>query len=329
MLEHQEFQSEGDPPDTSGQESAYEGSKAPPSLPPRNSPPQPPPPPEAGNNPAAKGSDWRNNIKLGVECIGLVALIVYTVFSVLQWAQIRWTNRLTREALDGSNSTLSQTLTKMQAQTDATNRLYQEAQKQTASAATMAKNSGIQAKANGRSADAAKSAADTAKETLLVSERAYIRLEGPTLDFAAKAMNLPIVNSGRLPSGPMTTIVHSATFVSTSDRVFDRDVVDKSWEHTDWNSIPPGLSTNAVSIPFPLLDGKELNSGQQMVIVAGSLSYNDGFTNTPRQTWQFCFRTVHHLIMNKSIIIVCDPTHFLPALERIDGYPNNEHKDAP
>ena len=107
-------------------------------------------------------SSWRKNTTLVVEVIGLVALVLYTIFSILQWAQIRWTNRLTREALDGSNNTLQQTLQKMQGQTDATNRLYVEAQNQTRQATILANNSGKQA-------DAAQRAAKTAREALQAS----------------------------------------------------------------------------------------------------------------------------------------------------------------
>jgi hypothetical protein len=60
----------------------------------------------------------------------LAALIVYTVFSVLQWAQIRWTNRLTREALNGSDSALKQTLEKLQSQINQMSRLADNAGKQ-------------------------------------------------------------------------------------------------------------------------------------------------------------------------------------------------------
>jgi len=46
----------------------------------------------------------------------LAALIIYTIFSVLQWAQIRWTNRLTREALNGSDKALAQTIERLDRQ---------------------------------------------------------------------------------------------------------------------------------------------------------------------------------------------------------------------
>jgi hypothetical protein len=89
-------------------------------LPPVIATPDPPPPP-ANPNPANQNShEWRENTKLVLEVIGVVLLLVYTVFTALQWSQIRWTNRLTREALNGSDEALKQTLGKMQAQVNAT-----------------------------------------------------------------------------------------------------------------------------------------------------------------------------------------------------------------
>src|SRR5271157_2512334 len=92
-------------------------------LPPIYNPPQPPPPPNTNPPPSHKSSQWRENTKLGLEIVGLTVLIAYTIFSCLQWLQIRWTNRLTREALDGSNISLQQTLGKMQEQVNQMSRL--------------------------------------------------------------------------------------------------------------------------------------------------------------------------------------------------------------
>jgi hypothetical protein len=74
------------------------------------------------------GREWRKTIftkrvEIGIAFGGLLILILYTIFSALQWAQLRWTNRMTREALDGSNVSLNQTLDKMQKQIDAMNTL--------------------------------------------------------------------------------------------------------------------------------------------------------------------------------------------------------------
>jgi hypothetical protein len=73
-----------------------------------------------------RSGDMRENVKLGIEVLGLLVLIVYTIFSALQWAQMRSTNRLTKEALKGSDIALQQTLAKMQEQVNVAKEANQE-----------------------------------------------------------------------------------------------------------------------------------------------------------------------------------------------------------
>ncbi len=98
-------------------------------LPPVTTPPIPPPPTDNFCTANQDSHEWRENAKFVLQVIGVVLLFVYTVFTVLQWAQIRWTNRLTREALNGSDNALSQTLGTMRQQVntaDAANRISEE-----------------------------------------------------------------------------------------------------------------------------------------------------------------------------------------------------------
>jgi len=122
-LEHEEAQPQKDSTSTGDQIAANKGGDTGQRLPPASTPPQPPEPPAPHEPAPEQPYKWRRDLKLGIEFLGLTALIVYTVFSILQWAQIRWTNRLTREALNGSNETLRQTTEKMQLQANAMNRL--------------------------------------------------------------------------------------------------------------------------------------------------------------------------------------------------------------
>lgn len=115
---------------TSDYKAAHEAGEARDELPPIYNPPQPPPPPTTNPPPHHEPRQWRENTKLGLEIVGLTVLIAYTVFSCLQWLQIRWTNRLTREALDGSNISLQQTLGKMQEQVNQMKRLADNAGEQ-------------------------------------------------------------------------------------------------------------------------------------------------------------------------------------------------------
>jgi hypothetical protein len=112
---------------TGTQESQNQTTEARDDLPPTVHVFQSPPTPAADYPPNKEASKWRENTKLSLEITGLLVLIVYTVFSCLQWLQIRWTNRLTREALDGSAISLRQTLDKMQGEINEMKRLADNA----------------------------------------------------------------------------------------------------------------------------------------------------------------------------------------------------------
>lgn len=84
-------------------------------------PPQSPQSPTP-HDPAAQKSKWWDKCwehkQFILELVAFAVLCAYTGFACLQWLQIKWTNKLTREALDGSGQTLQATLGKMQGQID-------------------------------------------------------------------------------------------------------------------------------------------------------------------------------------------------------------------
>jgi hypothetical protein len=183
-----------------------------------------------------------------------------------------------------------------------------------------------QAGATERAAGAAGSAATTAEEAFHVSERAYVRIEDPRFNFSEKSMTLPLVNTGHMASGTLTSIAHKATFIlsSPSDIVTMDHASEISWQHSNFASISPG-NHESLEIPLPLLEEDKINKGLEMVIIAGSLSFNDGFPDTPLQNWKFCFQSYYHSVMKKNFIGFCNVEEILPEMEKADGYPNNEH----
>jgi hypothetical protein len=186
----------------------------------------------------------------------------------------------------------------------------------------------IQANAARISAEAAKSASQTAKDSLHVSERAYVVIEEPSFGFSTKSVSLPLVNSGHIPSGEMISVIHEATFnvATPTDRINYTIPNQIDWQHQRWDSILPGNHQSLI-IPIPLLEEDRVNVGTQMVVVAGSLTYNDGFIGSPQQKWKFCFRNWYQTVMKKPYLSPCNPDEILPYLEKADGYPNNEHRD--
>lgn len=133
-----------------------------------------------------------------------ITTVFYTVYAHRQWVAMsgqievmREANDLTHQALVGSDNTLQQTLTKMQGQIDATDRLYGEAQKQTQQIKTFADNSGRQAAAAQKSADTAFDAMKAAAEQSHSDQRAFVGISEAkplsySVDSATRSANLTV-----------------------------------------------------------------------------------------------------------------------------------------
>jgi hypothetical protein len=186
----------------------------------------------------------------------------------------------------------------------------------------------VQATESTVAANAAKSAAETAKDALHVSERAYVTIEEPAFDLSSKSLKLPLVNSGRIPAQTLVATVHTAFYElpDATGKISAGEPTDIGWQNSRYPSIGIG-NHDTIVIPLPLLDKDRYNSGLQLIIVAGELTYGDGFPDSQRQTWDFCFRTFYQVTMKFSFLSPCDSSEYLPQLIRLDGYPNNEHKD--
>lgn len=288
------------------------------------SPPSTPPPNE-------EPSKWRENTELGLTIGGLVVVIAYTIFSGLQWAQIRWTNRLTREALDGNGIALQQTLTKLQGQIDQegrqadnTHTLADRMKDQADRTKDLADQAKIQSHESTIAADAARSAADTAKDALHVSERAYLTVNSSQFDFDSGTVAIAITNTGHLPSGKVELKVFEVNAYNPNPQFAGAfPVVERHWNISVLNGISTGPPwTYYISIPGVTADG--VNSGHQVVQLGGILTYNDGFADTPDQIGRFCIRSVFDAKAKKPALVVCDPDAALDKLIRDVGYPANK-----
>jgi len=83
-----------------------------------------------------------------------------------------------------------------------------------------------------------------------------------------------------------------------------------------------------LKIPTIKMNADRLKSGLQLIIIAGFVSYTDGFNDTPKKSWPFCVQTSFHTIFNEVYMTNCDPSEYLPKLETVDGYPNNEQQNT-
>jgi hypothetical protein len=205
---------------------------------------QSPQAPAAEEKSKEANGDWREHVKLGIEILGLAALIVYTVFSILQWAQIRWTNRLTREALTLNETTNGQTLTKMQEQIDAA----RDANKETHNLL---------------------SATQGAIFEVVVEYSQSMTVKSPYIGVHA-------TNVGKTPARGFTGITYLLRKSSTGT------VIQRSSQKFTDTSVRPGGSPFAMLPVVPARNPKDY--ALETFTVSTRLSYDDGFGNHQIQT---------------------------------------------
>jgi hypothetical protein len=181
-------------------------------------------------------------------------------------------------------------------------------------------------RASVKASDAAASAADTAKESVHLSERAYVTTFAPLVDLDKKLLSVAINNSGRLPSGPAQIIPHSFLIpipIPSAPTVDLRTASEKHWSRDHFDAIQPGTPFT-LTVPLRGMNTHLLESGHQQILIVGYVTYNDGFSGTPDQQWNFCFLSVYSLPMKQVVMHPCDFGSFLPVAIKADGYPNNE-----
>ncbi len=193
--------------------------------------------------------------------------------------------------------------------------------------ATIAKNSAVQASATRKSAEAADSAAETAKETLHISERAYVVVGAPVLHASGKSVNVPILNDGRVPSGRIFLTIHEATInVPPAMKVsYKYQPIEIHWKRSVLESAVPNVTGLGINVPLPSADIEKIKSGTQQVFVVGNLAYNDGFPRDADVIWPFCYGTVFSEETKELNWSPCDSSMYLSQMIEIDKYPANEY----
>jgi hypothetical protein len=177
-----------------------------------------------------------------------------------------------------------------------------------------------------KAANAAKSAADTATAALHISERAYVSVISDKIDLDKKVVTLDLSNGGRIPSGRVEAVIHEMTV----DKLAPFDVSGNAIEHVWKRYYLPYFPANSIpfhiDLPLPAASKVKLEGGLQVVVVAGTITYTDGFPDDPPGQWPVCLSTVWHLIEKRIFLVPCDPEVEIPKMEALDGYPNNEQK---
>ncbi len=170
-------------------------------------------------------------------------------------------------------------------------------------------------------------AADTA---LRVAERAYITVGSPMFDPATKFLTFSLSNYGHIPSGKIEIVVHEATMNSSTPNVEPNinNAVEYHWDRHKLAGAPPSPNFFGFTVPIREFSQDKFSPQgvYQAILVAGGVSYDDGFPEDGMQTWPLCFSSVYHLVLKEIFWVPCDAERLLPIMEKRDGYPNNEAK---
>jgi hypothetical protein len=170
----------------------------------------------------------------------------------------------------------------------------------------------IQTSAQIKAADAAKRAANIATETLHVSERAYLSAQNPKFRFDNNAIRIPLVNTGRLPTGMVSITMHTRVVnIGQTPRTFAK--------HRKLNPIPFGDSETALDIIIHDISKDAIFAGNQEITLAGVISYRDGFPETPIRSLTYCYQTTASHVTMDVYLVSCDEAIILPELQKEDG----------
>jgi hypothetical protein len=177
-----------------------------------------------------------------------------------------------------------------------------------------------QTAAQQRSAKAAVGSIEVTKASL----RAAITIS-PKPDWPHKLVGLDVNNTGKITSGPIELILHSATVrVPTPFGVVDlKNAIDHHWKRHYFPSSAIGVQYS-IAVPFASASEAELTAGTQALLISGYVTYNDGFLEDAKQTETFCTHTMVQTVAKELFLSPCDGKEIIPKMEHLDGYPNNE-----
>lgn len=246
-----------------------------------------------------KEKDWWDKTKPYVEIAGLLFLAVYTGYTIKMYHA----NRKAANAAESAANTAALTL-------DENNRQFQNTLEQ------MKAQTGAQ-----------QGAVDVARDTLEITQRAYLILEINDINYESQYVILHMRNIGHIPPVNIRTVVHEATVSRPPGEVnkpafqptpidemhWTQDVINGQMYETDIN----------IHVRLPRVDEIRLAQNQQKVIIVGKITYNDGFPKTEDQITPFCYQTAIH--SQRKIWGTCDWSKEFPISEKTDEYPSDKY----
>ncbi len=238
-----------------------------------------------------------------VSLFTLIGLAFTVKFAYSQWQEMVKAANASRDAanisalsLQSSETEFLQTLQQMQAQTKA------------------------QVEASG-----------TAKKTLEVSERAYLSVGGPVISGKPIRLDMPIFNTGHIPAKDVSFLVFEETDAiappSITSTAPSTTFLEGHWSQWDLKEVVPpassGTAIYSITVTSNPGDADEVAKGNQIIIVAGSVSYNYGFPKTPSDINWFCFHSFYDAGTKANRFIPCDAEAIISLMKKVIQYPNN------
>jgi hypothetical protein len=236
------------------------------------------------------------------------------IFVCAQWWEMHSGGKDTHDlaVAAGNQATWTQHLSdNMKTQADRTQELADRMKDQAERTKTIADQAIIQAKA-------ARSGAQTAKDTLHVSERAYIVNSNIQVDWNRKVIFIPIENRGRIPSGQVHIILHVSRFTNNLNVGTS---MQANWTEFWLSSL---TDTAPVTSPQIAFDPVQAKSGVQYFHVGIEIEYNDGFPDTPPRRTEGVFCSFHREA-DSFLFGPCPITNMLELLKKSDEYPNPKY----
>jgi hypothetical protein len=243
-----------------------------------------------------KKTNW-DKAKTTVEIIGIAAAVFYAYMAVRQWRELIYARHQTNTIFEENKRQFKDTLEQMKGQTKAQ-----------------------------------QDAVTAARESLEVSQRAYLIVDLDKAEFANKKVMLLVKNVGHIPPSNIRVVVHEAT-VSRPPGNPDKNPTPTEEMH--WTEdFSPGWSTVdfGISVRIPHGDEQRIATSQQKIFIVGMVTYNDGFPNTENQKAPFCWAAGTRWNPNiegsapKQIVWgPCDWRKELAASEQTDKYPSEKY----
>jgi hypothetical protein len=243
----------------------------------------------------------------------LVVIGVYTYYAGGQWVEIQKSTRANIKAADTAVCALRENESQFQITSQSNREQF---------AQTLDQMTG--------QTRAALSASNIAKDALHISERAYIFTGMPRIDEVSDVLDVPLINSGHIPSGEATLISHELMAdipAPTNQGTVLGKILDARAQTGKLKTIAVGGGTS-FHIGIPMVKRDKISTGNQKIVATLTISYNDGFTETPRREWQFCTQSYYDTTTKLSAWDACDADHWIPIIKEYEKKRNNQSSAA-